>query len=216
LIALDPTAGPGEQGRVGRVSPGAILTVLAAAVLTRSLVAGSAPWSPAAAWAAVGVLMAGGVWAARRWSAPVGRPVRTEPRLGPSLGRSLHRRGAWAWGAFGALGLVLGPVAHRLADPPAPHRGQVVLWGATVTAVVLAEETFLRGALWKTVIEAHGPRAALVITTVAFALMHVPLYGWHVLPLDLAVGAWLGGLRIVSGSVLAPTLAHLVADWAAW
>ena len=216
MIALDPTAGPGEQRRRGPVRPGAILAVLGAAVLARSLVAGSAPWSPAAAWAAVGVLMAGGGWAARRWWAPAGAPLRAEHRLAPSLGPWRHRGRAWAWGGFGALGLVLGPVAHRWADPPGPHGGQVVAWGATVTAVVFAEETFLRGALWKAVTEAHGPQAALVVTTVAFALMHVPLYGWHVLPLDLAVGAWLGGLRMVSGSVLAPTLAHLVADWAAW
>jgi hypothetical protein len=32
------------------------------------------------------------------------------------------------------------------------------------------------------------------------------------LPLDLAVGLLLGGLRIVSGGVLAPAVAHVVAD----
>ena len=211
MITLRPSTGTADSGRV---RPGAILGVLAATVLTRSVVAGTAPWSPAAAWAGVGALTVGGVWAARRWSAPGG--VRPEDRLGPSLGRSLHRGSSWAWGAFGAIGLVLGPVVRRLADPPAPHGGQVVLWGATVTAVVLAEEAMVRGALWRAVQEAHGPGAALVVTTVAFAVMHAPLYGWHVLPLDLAVGAWLGGLRLVSGSVLAPTVAHLVADWAAW
>jgi hypothetical protein len=42
--------------------------------------------------------------------------------------------------------------------------------------------------------------------------MHVPLYGVGALPLDLAVGLLLGGLRIVSGSVLAPAIAHVLAD----
>jgi membrane protease YdiL (CAAX protease family) len=179
-------------------------------------VAGPAPWSPAAAWAGVAVLAAGGAWAARRWSAPSDGPGGGGRRLDPGPSRWWRHGGTWAWGAFGAIGLILGPLIGRLSYPPAPHGGAVVLWATTVTAVVLAEEILLRAALWKAVTEAHGPRAALVVSTVAFALMHVPMYGWHVLPLDLAVGAWLGGLRLVSGSVIAPTVAHLVADWAAW
>ena len=55
---------------------------------------------------------------------------------------------------------------------------------------------------------------ALAVTTVLFAAMHVPLYGFGSLPLDLAVGLLLGGLRIVSGGVLAPAIAHVVADLA--
>ena len=41
-----------------------------------------------------------------------------------------------------------------------------------------------------------------------------PLYGVGALPLDLAVGLLLGGLRIVSGGVLAPAIAHVIADLA--
>ena len=34
--------------------------------------------------------------------------------------------------------------------------------------------------------------------------MHVPLYGWHVVPLDLAVGLVLAGLRIWTRGLAAP------------
>jgi len=33
-------------------------------------------------------------------------------------------------------------------------------------------------------------------TSVLFALIHVPIYGWHVVPLDVGVGLWFGGLRL--------------------
>ena len=54
------------------------------------------------------------------------------------------------------------------------------------------------------------------MTAVLFALMHVPLYGWHVVPLDLGVGLWLAGLRLATGGVAAPAIAHTVADLATW
>ena len=54
------------------------------------------------------------------------------------------------------------------------------------------------------------------MTSVVFALLHVPLYGWHVVPLDLGVGLWLAGLRLISGGVAAPAVAHVVADLATW
>jgi hypothetical protein len=35
-------------------------------------------------------------------------------------------------------------------------------------------------------------------------------------PLDIAVGVWLGTLRAISGTVTAPALAHSLADLAGW
>jgi len=46
--------------------------------------------------------------------------------------------------------------------------------------------------------------------------MHVPLYGWHVVPLDLGVGIFLGGLRLAGGGWAGPAIAHAVADLATW
>jgi hypothetical protein len=42
------------------------------------------------------------------------------------------------------------------------------------------------------------------------------MYGWTAVPLDLAVGVWLGGLRLATGGVAAPATAHALADLAYW
>ena len=44
----------------------------------------------------------------------------------------------------------------------------------------------------------------------------MPLYGWAALPLDLAVGLLLGGLRMLAGGWGAPAVAHAAADLAGW
>jgi len=91
-----------------------------------------------------------------------------------------------------------------------------VPWAAVTIVVAFAEEAVLRGVLFDRLRRAGGPVTAIVATTALFALMHVPLYGWHVVPLDLAVGLALGGLRLATGGVIAPTVAHAVADLATW
>jgi len=47
-------------------------------------------------------------------------------------------------------------------------------------------------------------------------LLHVPLYGWHMVPLDLTVGVVLGLLRSWSGTAAALALAQEVADLVGW
>ena len=121
-------------------------------------------------------------------------------------------------GLLGGLVLVALP---RLTDPlmpavigmrPEPFAGWLL-----VTAVVVAgEEALLRGALFGALERSAGPLAAVAVTSLAFALMHVPLYGWQVVPLDLGVGVWLAGLRLATGSVAAPALAHAIADLSTW
>jgi membrane protease YdiL (CAAX protease family) len=61
-----------------------------------------------------------------------------------------------------------------------------------------------------------GETAAILLSSLAFAALHIPLYGWHVLALDFCVGVWLGGLRAVSKSWIAPGIAHTLADLAGW
>ena len=95
-----------------------------------------------------------------------------------------------------------------------PH--QLPAWAAVVTLVACAEELLLRGALFSAVSRASSERNAVVVTAVAFALLHVPLYGVRALPLDLAVGVLLGGLRQLTGGVAAPAAAHTLADVAGW
>ncbi len=89
-------------------------------------------------------------------------------------------------------------------------------WAVVVTLVAVAEEVLLRGALFSALSTRSSDLTALAVTTVAFALLHVPLYGWAVVPLDLAVGVWLGGLRLATGGSAAPAAAHTVADLAGW
>jgi membrane protease YdiL (CAAX protease family) len=96
----------------------------------------------------------------------------------------------------------------------APLNAAIALWTPIVTIVAVAEEVALRGVLFDTVRGWGGDGWALLATTVVFALMHLPLYGIGALPVDLAVGLLLGGLRIVSGGVLAPAVAHVIADLA--
>jgi len=89
-------------------------------------------------------------------------------------------------------------------------------WAAATILVATAEELVLRGALFDAIDDSLGVTVAVIVTAVLFAVMHVPLYGWHVVPLDLGVGLWLAGLRLASGGVAAPAIAHTVADLATW
>jgi membrane protease YdiL (CAAX protease family) len=123
--------------------------------------------------------------------------------------------------AVGLLGGVVLVALPRLADPlmpavigmrPEPFAG----WVLVTALVVTGEEALLRGALFAALERAAGPVGAVAVTSLAFALMHVPLYGWGVVPLDLGVGVWLGGLRLATGGVAAPAMAHALADLSTW
>jgi membrane protease YdiL (CAAX protease family) len=89
-------------------------------------------------------------------------------------------------------------------------------WAAATAVVATAEEAFLRGALFDALRRWRGTDVAVVGAAVAFAALHVPLYGWHVLPLDLAVGLGLGALRVAAGTWTAPAVAHVGADLVGW
>lgn len=121
---------------------------------------------------------------------------------------------------IGVAGVVLVclPVALEQAVSLRPLRTTdgFATWALAVTAVAVSEEVFLRGALYESVDGWRGPVSAVAVGAVCFALLHVPLYGWHVVPLDLAVGVVLGGLRHASGTPLAPAVTHAGADLVGW
>jgi membrane protease YdiL (CAAX protease family) len=100
-----------------------------------------------------------------------------------------------------------------LAGPAAAPLAGLAAWVPVVSVVAAAEELFLRGSLYGAL---GGPVTAVLGSAAAFALLHVPLYGWRAAPLDFAVGIVLGLLRHRSGSATAPAIAHVAADWAAW
>lgn len=121
-----------------------------------------------------------------------------------------------AVGLAGGLILIAGPIltghTPRLAFPASSFP----LWVTVIVAVAIAEEIVLRGVLFDIVTREFGLGAAVIVTTILFGLVHVPLYGLPALPVDLAVGLLLAGLRVITGSVTAPAAAHVVADLAGW
>lgn len=134
------------------------------------------------------------------------------------------RQPAVALAAGAAFGLAL--VGLALAGPaltgtaPVPGLGRPAAafmpWAAVTVLVASAEEVLLRGVLLHRASRAAGIVPAVILTSAVFALMHVPLYGWHVVPLDVGVGVALAGLRLTTGSLVAPSAAHAVADLATW
>jgi membrane protease YdiL (CAAX protease family) len=127
------------------------------------------------------------------------------------------RRSSIALGAVGGAVLVVLAIVTR-TDPAPSLRPAVDFgpWAAVTILVASAEEAVLRGALFGALARCLGVAGAVLITSAVFALMHVPLYGWHVVPLDLGVGLWLAGLRLASGGIVAPAMAHVIADLATW
>ena len=101
-----------------------------------------------------------------------------------------------------------------LLDAPR-HLTALAWWSPVVTLVAVSEEIALRGALFAALLRWKGGAAAVVVTSLLFALIHVPLYGWQAVPVDAAVGVVLGGLRLLSGGVAAPAMAHALTDLAA-
>lgn len=118
-------------------------------------------------------------------------------------------------GFVGAVVLALPALVSRGVADTHPAGG-FTGWALATAVVATAEEAFLRGALFDALERWRGSDLAVVGAAVAFALLHVPLYGWHVVPLDFAVGLALGALRLATGTWTAPALAHVGADLAGW
>lgn len=120
-------------------------------------------------------------------------------------------------GLAGAV-VLLAPVAarHLAGGGPVDRPGGYAAWAAATAVVATAEEALLRGALFAAVSRWRGDAAAVAIAAVAFAALHLPLYGWHAVPLDLAVGVGLGWLRLVTGTWTSAAVAHVGADLAGW
>ncbi len=206
--AADPlalqTSGPRLSTTRARALVGAagLSATLAIVTLLRARLAPGGTLSAFAAGAAVGVALLGIALLADRSREVVRRPTSRQLGLGITGGALLV--------ALPAL-LRSGPAVELLARPD-----PLLAWALVTCLVAAGEEAMLRGALFDALRVAGGTGAAIVLTSAAFALIHVPLYGWHVVPLDLAVGLLLGGIRLVSGGIAAPVVAHALADLATW
>jgi membrane protease YdiL (CAAX protease family) len=124
-----------------------------------------------------------------------------------------------AWGLGGGLLLLTTGVGYELAlrglgiETPDFARMLFTLmppWAVYLLAVVLApvgEELYFRGRLFDGIGERVGLPAAVVGTSVAFALLHaVP----ELIPVYVTFGMVLAGLRLRTGGLAAPILAHLL------
>lgn len=116
----------------------------------------------------------------------------------------------------GVGALLVAPAALHLGVRASLPAAGFPAWAVLTAFVAGAEEAFLRGALFDAVQRRRGPDLAVVTAAVAFAALHVPLYGWRAVPLDLSVGLVLGAARLLAGTWTAPAIAHVGADLAGW
>jgi membrane protease YdiL (CAAX protease family) len=125
------------------------------------------------------------------------RPLRTPFLLGSALGAAV----------MVTMAAVTAPVTRV---PGA----QQLLGGIALFALCTgpAEELLFRGLLYGVVAEEHGPVTATAVTAVAFALIHVPAYGFASLPVATCAGLLFGWLRWWCRSLAGPWLVHSIAD----
>ena len=132
----------------------------------------------------------------------------------PSTGPSGPQNGAGGWAlslavlGVGALAFTLG---RAVVDVPVRPSGLAVAVGLNALAAV-AEEAFFRRYLYGLVVERHGAAMAVAVTAGAFALVHVTVWGWWVLPLDLAAGLVLSWQRAATGRWSVPAATHVLAN----
>jgi membrane protease YdiL (CAAX protease family) len=92
--------------------------------------------------------------------------------------------------------------------PAVPARAGSI---AAVVLAAVAEEIFFRRFVYA-VLRPRGAAVAVGGSAVLFAVAHVTVYGWWVLPLDLAAGLVLGWQRWATGSWAVPAVTHVAAN----
>ena len=129
---------------------------------------------------------------------------------------SAHRRPA-AVGVAAAT-LVVGCAAFAVGRAAMGGPGAEA-WAAPLLArslvlnslAAVTEEAFFRRLVYG-LLERWGPAVAVVGSAAAFAVVHVTVWGWWVLPLDLAAGLLLSWQRAASGRWTAPAATHVLAN----
>jgi len=112
-----------------------------------------------------GALFGGGlIVAAIRFGGRTGRPRAASVALGVVGGAILVGLPGWL-SPLPAIGLGL-------------HPEPFAAWVVVTVLVAIGEEAVLRGVLFDAVAATLGRPGAVLVTSVAFALLHVPLYGW--------------------------------------
>ena len=126
-----------------------------------------------------------------------------------------------ALGGLSALLVATDLTSYVLRKPIVPTVMVDVYRSAWLPALLLAlvvlapvsEETLFRGFLYKGIAASRGgPTLAIIITSVAFALLHALQYDWYAIGGVAAMGLFLGYVRYRSESLFLTILLHSVAN----
>jgi membrane protease YdiL (CAAX protease family) len=115
-----------------------------------------------------------------------------------------------AWLALG-IGLGAFGAGRLLAAGSVPVAPFVVRSVALNSLAAVSEEAFFRRFAYG-LAAVRGPAVAVVASAAIFAAVHVTVWGWAVLPLDLAAGLVLGWQRWASGGWSVPAATHVAAN----
>jgi hypothetical protein len=118
--------------------------------------------------------------------------------------------GTWATASVVLVGVVAFGAGRALVGghPPTSATAFLII---TNSLAAVAEEAWFRRLCFGLLAPA-GTGFAVVGSAVLFAAVHVSIYGYWVLPLDLAAGLLLGWQRSATGSWAAPAVTHVIAN----
>jgi membrane protease YdiL (CAAX protease family) len=109
-----------------------------------------------------------------------------------------------------AAGVAAFAIGRLVGGGDAPHAFVAKLVVLNTLAAV-AEEAFFRRLAYDTFAR-HGAAVAVGGSAALFAVVHVTVYGWWVLPIDLAAGLVLAWQRWAAGSWTVPAATHVIAN----
>jgi membrane protease YdiL (CAAX protease family) len=219
----EPVVPPSVAGTIGRVVAFVLLVVLCATVAVLLL-------SPPLTWLAARAgqrlridyyAQLAGIGAAT-WI--MLRGVDHRPWADVDLGESAARPRLFAVGwliGTGAIVVTCGVLylAGLLEFVPTMIGGGWTGAALRVTLVLLpaalAEEMASRGYLLTVLRERIGTRAAIVVTSAGFGLLHLSNPGWTLVSLSIVMfaGVLLALVRVALGSIYAAWMAHLAWNW---
>lgn len=144
------------------------------------------------------------------WKLPPGRNVIVDVVVGLAVGTPI------GFAYIGFLGRWLERAQRRFGDyvPPgevlATVSGSAVpFFAANILLAPLVEETLYRAVAIPTFAADHGVAAAVVVSSLAFGLLHWPGGLWYMLLTGPLLGGVLAALYLWSDSIVAPLAAHL-------
>ena len=190
--------------------------------MTRVATSGRAPAPTLDTLGVAAIVAIGGLGlASRAWLPPV--PGAARPGVGlvlfaSILGASLlvpavNGRARVGPLVAGAIGLLAIAGASIVGGAPVPLTAAAWTLPLSIVAAV-AEEALFRRAAYRS-LERWGPVAAIGGSAVLFALVHAPVYGWAVVPVDLGAGLVFGWQRWATGSWTTSAGTHAIANVAA-